>query len=85
VSARRAHALIRILGMRKAKSAFTTDLANAGLISSGLGHAGTEQKHFKNERAGKIIHRPRVWSIDLQELGKYMARHGLHKKAAGSR
>ena len=68
-------ALAKILGTAKAKTAFTTQLAKAGLLSNGHGHAGTVQERLKIEHEGKIIDRPRLWVIDVKEFSRFVSKH----------
>jgi hypothetical protein len=61
-------ALTKVLGTEKAKALFTKQLAKAGVIPDGHGHAGTVQERLPIERLGKIIDRPRLWVIDVKKL-----------------
>jgi len=64
-------ALLKILGSRYAKAIFTAGLAKAGLVAGGHGHAGTVQKHISIDRDGRIIKKPRLWVVDLDDLLDY--------------
>jgi hypothetical protein len=68
-------ALQKIFGTKKAKAAFTRGLAKTGLLSHGHGHAGTIQERLTIERAGRIIKRPRLWSIDAEKFVRLLKKN----------
>jgi hypothetical protein len=67
-------ALIKLLGSKTGKAAFTADILKAGLVKNGHGHAGTTQERIPIKRNGRIIDRPRLWVIDATDL-KYFLQH----------
>ena len=52
---------------------FTKQLASAGLLADGHGHAGTVQERITIKRNGQVIRRPRLWVIDAAEVGSLSA------------
>jgi Domain of unknown function (DUF927) len=69
-------ALLRMLGTRKAKAAFTAELAKAKLIRNGHGHAGTVQERISIKRNGRISTRPRLWVLDASRLSRFLTSNG---------
>jgi hypothetical protein len=67
-------ALTKILGTAKANTTFTSQLAKAGVLSNGHGHAGTVQERLKIEHEGKIIERPRLWVIDAKKFSRFLSK-----------
>jgi len=69
-------ALIKLLGTPAAKVSFTKELASAGLIHGGHGHAGTVQERIRIERDGEIADRVRVWSLDAEKFARFLKKNG---------
>ena len=67
-------ALVRGLGTRGAKSGFIKELAQAKLVHTGHGHAGTVQERLPLRRNHRTIARPRLWVIDRAKLATYLKR-----------
>jgi hypothetical protein len=65
-------ALLDHLGSKKAKSAFTGTLDDAGLLAKGHGHAGTRQERIPIIRAGREDEKPRMWVVDAKRLEKHL-------------
>jgi hypothetical protein len=69
-------ALLDHLGSKKAKSAFTGTLDEAGLLAKGHGHARTRQERIPIVRDGHVDEKPRMWVIDAKKLEKHLKRAG---------
>jgi hypothetical protein len=67
-------ALLKLLGSRSAKESFAKILRDAGLVTGGHGHAGTQQERISTVRNGKISKRTRLWRIDARRFEKFIAR-----------
>jgi hypothetical protein len=61
-------AMTKIFRTKQAKALFTKQLAKAGILADGHGHAGTVQERLKIKHDGKIIERPRFWVIDVKKF-----------------
>ena len=66
-------ALLEVMGSKKAKAVFTNQLASAGLLADGHGHAGTVQERITIKRNGQVIRRPRLWVINADDLKEFQS------------
>ena len=62
--------MTKIFHTKRAKALFTKQLAKAGILADGHGHAGTVQERFKIMQGGKIVERPRLWVIDSERFSR---------------
>jgi hypothetical protein len=65
-------ALLKILGTKKAKETFAKMLKDAGLVTIGHGHAGTQQVRIGTIRNGELSRRTRLWVLDARKFEKFL-------------
>jgi hypothetical protein len=64
-------ALNQLFPAKRAKTAFTVALREAGVIPAGHGHAGTVQERLPISIGDKITERPRFWPIDVVKFSAF--------------
>jgi Domain of unknown function (DUF927) len=65
------HALLTVLGTKRAKEAFTKRLKAVRLLPNGHGHAGTQQVRVSAVHNGKVTTRTRLWVVDERKFKRF--------------
>jgi hypothetical protein len=65
------HALLKVLGTKKAKETFARKLKAMGLLPNAHGHAGTQQVRVSAVHNGKVSTRTRLWVVDERKFKQF--------------
>jgi hypothetical protein len=74
------HALLKVLGTKKAKEAFAKRLKDARLVKPGHSHAGTRQVRISTVRNGKLTKRTRLWVVDAAKFQRFAMRQASRNR-----